>query len=85
MSHPRTTVAIAETPQTSSLGTCPLCHTNNSSVTSQKLSSGGGWRCVRCGQQWDTRRLEAVAAYVIWAAEHKQAPQTVMGTHDVRR
>jgi predicted Zn finger-like uncharacterized protein len=48
--------------------TCPMCHTV-ASVTETASGTGGDWRCVRCGQRWDARRLAAVAAYVVWAAE----------------
>jgi predicted Zn finger-like uncharacterized protein len=43
--------------------TCPLCHTTAASLSDDALAAGGDWRCTRCGQRWDTRRLATVAAY----------------------
>jgi hypothetical protein len=54
------------------LATCPLCHTSQAPLTHQRLQAGGGWRCVRCGQRWDAHRLETVAAYAAWVAEHER-------------
>jgi predicted Zn finger-like uncharacterized protein len=45
---------------------CPMCHTS-ASVTQAAVDAGGDWRCVRCGQHWDARRLATVAAYAEWA------------------
>jgi predicted Zn finger-like uncharacterized protein len=45
---------------------CPMCHTS-ASVTQSAIDAGGDWRCVRCGQHWDARRLTTVAAYAEWA------------------
>ena len=50
-------------PLTERHATCPLCHTTDASLTDDELAAGGGWRCIRCGQQWDARRLATVAAY----------------------
>jgi predicted Zn finger-like uncharacterized protein len=46
--------------------TCPLCHTT-ASLSNDALAAGEGWRCARCGQQWDARRLATAAAYAAWA------------------
>jgi hypothetical protein len=46
---------------------CPMCHTR-ASLTQAAVDAGGAWRCVRCGQQWDAERIEAVAAYAVWVA-----------------
>ena len=64
-SSPRSTAAALLEPPSdvSRLATCPLCHTPHASMTHQLLQAGGDWRCVRCGQRWDARRLETVAAY----------------------
>jgi hypothetical protein len=51
---------------------CPLCHTS-ATLTQSALEAGGDWRCVRCGQHWDARRLAAVAAYTAWAVDHARA------------
>jgi ubiquitin C-terminal hydrolase len=48
--------------------TCPLCHTSHAWLTQEALQTGESWRCVRCAQQWDNRRLVAVAAYADWVA-----------------
>lgn len=49
--------------------TCPLCHSPDVSLSNDELAAGGGWRCTRCGQQWDARRLATVAAYAAWELE----------------
>ena len=49
--------------------TCPLCHTP-SALTPGAIEAGGEWQCVRCGQQWDTARLAALANYALWLVEH---------------
>jgi hypothetical protein len=49
--------------------TCPMCHTS-ATLSQSALEAGGDWRCVRCGQHWDAARLEAVAAYAAWRADH---------------
>jgi hypothetical protein len=72
LSSSRLTAALLETPSdTSRLATCPLCHTPHASLTHEALQAGGDWRCVRCGQQWDARRLDTVATYAAWVAEHE--------------
>jgi ribosomal protein L37AE/L43A len=43
--------------------TCPLCHTEDTTITVQAVAEGGTWRCTRCGQMWSADRLAAVAAY----------------------
>lgn len=48
---------------------CPLCHAIDMSLSNDALAAGGGWRCTRCGQQWDARRLAMVAAYAAWTRE----------------
>jgi transcription elongation factor Elf1 len=49
--------------------TCPMCHAS-ATLSQSALEAGGDWRCVRCGQRWDAARLEAVAAYAAWSADH---------------
>jgi hypothetical protein len=39
-------------------------------LTLSAVESGGEWKCVRCGQQWDTARLAALANYALWVVEH---------------
>jgi hypothetical protein len=48
---------------------CPGCHTPHPSLTGQGLAAGVGWKCARCGQRWDARRLASVAAYERWVAD----------------
>jgi hypothetical protein len=47
---------------------CPKCHTPHPSLTHDALQAGGNWRCTRCGQHWDARRLATVAAFAAWVA-----------------
>ena len=49
--------------------TCPMCHTA-AALSQSALEAGGEWRCVRCGQRWDSVRLAAVAAYAAWSVDH---------------
>jgi hypothetical protein len=73
LSSPRLAAALLETPSdTLRLAICPLCHTPHASLTYQALQAGGDWRCLRCGQRWDARRLDTVAAYAAWVAEHER-------------
>jgi len=51
--------------------TCPLCHTP-STLTPAAVEAGGEWQCARCGQQWDTARLAALANYALWLVENKR-------------
>jgi ribosomal protein L37AE/L43A len=53
--------------------TCPSCHTADASVTNAAVGAGADWRCQRCGQRWDGRRLAAVAAYAKWDADYRAA------------
>ena len=52
------------------LATCPLCHTEDASVTNRAVSAGADWHCSLCGWRWDAARLATVAAYAVWLAEH---------------
>jgi len=62
--------------------TCPLCHTS-ATLTQSALEAGGDWRCVRCGQHWDARRLATVAAYAAWSADHDRVGRRgAEGSHD---
>ena len=51
---------------------CPGCHTPHTSVTDEALQARDYWVCARCGQRWDAHRLETVAAYAAWVAEHER-------------
>lgn len=80
LSSPRLTAVLVETSSgTSRLATCPLCHTSHASLTQETLQARGDWRCVRCGQQWDARRLETVAAYATWVAKHESVERKRVG------
>ena len=68
-SRPHTTAARLDDEPDGRSATCPMCHTP-ASVTRSAIDAGGDWRCVRCGQHWDARRLAAVAAYAAWSADH---------------
>ena len=47
---------------------CPGCHTPHPSLTREGLTAGVTWRCVRCGERCDARRLATEAAYEAWIA-----------------
>lgn len=49
--------------------TCPSCHAVDLTMTDSAVAAGADWRCRRCGQLWDARRLAAVAAYAGWLSE----------------
>lgn len=49
--------------------TCPLCHTADP-LSDEALVRGDDWRCERCGQLWDARRLATVASYAEWVRTH---------------
>jgi predicted Zn finger-like uncharacterized protein len=51
--------------------TCPSCHTADAAVTNAAVGAGADWRCRRCGQRWDGRRLAAVAAYAKWDSDYR--------------
>jgi tRNA(Ile2) C34 agmatinyltransferase TiaS len=51
--------------------TCPYCHTAFA-LMSGGARAAGDWRCLRCGQRWDARRLATVAAYASWALDHEK-------------
>lgn len=59
---------------------CPMCHTS-ATVTQSAIEAGGDWRCVRCGQHWDARRLATVAAYAEWADRDRVARRVREGDH----
>ena len=55
--------------------TCPTCHMVDTALTNVSLAAGGNWRCARCGQLWDHKRIATVAAYAAWdlARQRRQA------------
>ena len=62
--------------------TCPMCHTS-ATLSPSALEAGGDWRCVRCGQHWDARRLATVAAYAAWTVERDRGGRIgTDGGHD---
>ena len=52
--------------------TCPMCHTVDATLTNASLAAGEHWRCGRCGQMWDQKRLATVAAYAAWDLARQQ-------------
>lgn len=56
---------------------CPTCHVVDATMTNGQLAVGGYWRCQRCGQQWDQRRLATVAAYNAWDAARTRTADKV--------
>ena len=52
--------------------TCPTCHTMDSTLTNASLAAGADWRCGRCGQMWDQKRIATVVAYAAWEAARQQ-------------
>ena len=67
-----------------SSATCPMCHTT-ASVAQTVTNSAEGWRCIRCGQHWDARRLTTVAAYAAWTAEHARLDSGATADHALGR
>lgn len=65
---------LANEPDALRRARCPMCHTA-ASVTETATDAGGHWRCVRCGQHWDARRLAAVATYVAWTVDRDTRPR----------
>ena len=51
---------------------CPCCHTPHASLPHEAVHAGDSWLCARCGQRWDAHRLESVAAYAAWVADHNR-------------
>ena len=45
-----------------------MCHTP-ASLTLDAIDAGADWRCGRCGQHWDAKRLAATAAYAAWVVD----------------
>jgi predicted Zn finger-like uncharacterized protein len=59
---------------------CPMCQTS-ATVTQSAIEAGGDWRCIRCGQHWDARRLATVGAYAEWAHRDRVARRVTEGDH----
>jgi hypothetical protein len=53
---------------------CSLCHTASADLTLAELAAGGAWRCRTCGQHWDARRVDTVAASAVWAQANPAHP-----------
>jgi len=51
---------------------CPFCHTPHAALADEALQARDYWVCARCGQRWDAHRLESVAAYAAWVADHNR-------------
>lgn len=52
--------------------TCPTCHMVDATLTNSSLAAGANWRCGRCGQMWDQKRIATVAAYNAWDSARTQ-------------
>ena len=52
--------------------TCPTCHRVDTALTNASLAAGANWRCGRCGQMWDQKRIATVAAYAVWDSARQQ-------------
>jgi hypothetical protein len=71
------TVELFETPpEASRLASCPLCYTTQPSLSQDAVASGADWRCARCGQRWDARRLATVTAYAAWVVAEQATRST---------
>ncbi len=68
-SRPPMTASSTLVPALGGYATCQSCHTVDLTVTDSAVAAGADWRCARCGQRWDARRLAAVAAYAQWLSE----------------
>jgi len=53
---------------------CPTCGMVDVTMTNAEVAVGGYWRCQRCGQQWDKKRLATVAAFDAWVAARTGRP-----------
>lgn len=71
-SQPHVTAVLDDERGTMRCAVCPMCHTS-AALTQSALERGSGWRCARCGQQWDVARLATVAAYAAWVIERDRA------------
>jgi hypothetical protein len=77
-----TATLLDDEPETLGSATCPLCHTS-ATLTQSAFEVGGDWRCVRCGQHWDAKRLATVAAYAAWTAgRDRVGSRGTDGRHD---
>ena len=47
-------------------------HTVDATLTKASLAAGADWRCGRCGQMWDQKRIATVVAYAAWEAARTQ-------------
>lgn len=50
---------------------CPVCHVVDAGMTNAALAAGGTWRCQRCGQLWDKRRIATTVAYEAWESARR--------------
>jgi hypothetical protein len=69
MTNDANTTGVSTATTDNALCVCPMCHTVAAAMTGAALDSGGYWLCLRCGQEWDARRLATRAAYSTYA-EH---------------
>ena len=52
--------------------TCPTCHMVDAALTNASLAAGANWRCGRCGQMWDQKRIATVTAFAAWDAARQR-------------
>ena len=50
---------------------CPTCHLVHETMTNATLAAGATWRCQRCGELWDKRRIAMVVAYNAWESARR--------------
>jgi len=43
---------------------CPACRSNQLTTTSKTVTAASYWRCLRCGEVWNDKRLGAGDRYV---------------------
>jgi transposase-like protein len=67
-SNPPMNASAILVPELGAAATCLSCHTKDATLTHGAVAAGAGWRCRRCGQQWDADRLATVAAYDGWVS-----------------
>lgn len=42
---------------------CPVCRSTDLTTTSKTVTSSSYWRCLKCGEIWNAKRLEEGARY----------------------
>ena len=73
--QPHVTAVLDDEPDFGHTAVCPMCQTS-ASLTSD---AAGAWRCVRCGQHWDAKRLATFSAYAAWVVERDATATIQLG------